>query len=221
MKNTIQITLMILFTINSYSQTIKEIDSDATKFCEYIKSTENIKNDSIRINEFYQTQFDPFLSNFEVEKVDKIARQLFYRLQRNCLDFSLLLDRLYPPKENVIRITEKPKTKLTDKEIKEFWNRKTFKYFENNGNETIVQLNINQWIDVFTDSTYSKLRYKVINNYEFELEFIESNNESRANYNVVGDKFVYGIIEKKDSYYLMSSKIDSQNHYEIFKLYFD
>ena len=157
---------MILFTINSYSQTIKEIDSVATKFCEYIKSTENIENDSIRINQFYQTQFDPFLSNFENEKVDKTARQLFYRLQRNCLDFSLLLDRLYPPKENINRITEKPKTKLTDKEIKEFWNRKTFKYYENNGNETIVQISNNQWKDVFTDSTYSKLKYKEINNYE-------------------------------------------------------
>lgn len=221
MKNTIQLTLLILFTIESYSQTIKEIDSVATKFCEYIKATENIKNDSIRINQFYQTQFDPFLSNIESEKVDKTARQLFYRLQRNCIDFSLLLDRLYPPKENVNRITDKPKTKLTDKEIKEFWNRKTFKYYENNGNETIVQLSNNQWKDIFTDSTYSKLKYKEVNNYEFELEFIESNNESRSNYSVVGDKFVYGIIEKKDNYYLMSSKVESQNHYEVFKLYFD
>jgi hypothetical protein len=221
MKKNILKTLIILLTINSYSQTIEKIDSISNEFCNYIKSTENIENDSIRINLFYETKFDPFLNNIEREKADKIAQQLFYRLQRNCLDFSLLLDRLYPPKENINRISEKPKTKLSDKEIKEFWNRKSFKYFENNGNETIVQLNNNQWKDIFTDSTYSKLNYKAINNYEFELEFIESNNDTRSNYSVAGDKFVYGIIDKIDNYYLMSSKIESQNHYELFKLYFD
>lgn len=212
---------MILLTISLYGQTIKEIDSISNEFCEYIKSTNNIKNDSLRINRFYETRFDPTLNNFEKEKADKIARQLFYRLQRNCLDFSLLLDRLYPPKEYVNRVYKKPVTKLSNKEIKEFWNRKVFKYIEANGEETIVELSKNQWKDIFTDSTYSKLSYRNINSYEFELEFIDSNNETRSNYSVVGDKFVYGIIEKKENYYLMSSKVESQNHYEIFKLYFD
>jgi len=221
MKKTILLTSIILLTINSYSQTIKEIDSISNEFCNYLKSTSNFENDSIRINQFYETKFDPFLNNIEREKSDKIARQLFYRLQRNCLDFSQLLDRLYPPKESINRISEKPETKLSEKEIKEFWNQKTFKYFENNGNETIVEVNDNQWRDVFSDSTYSKLSYRAINNYEFELEFIESNNETRSNYSVVGDKFVYGIIEKGENYYLMSSKVESQNHFETFKLYFD
>ena len=210
-----------LFTIYSNSQTIKEIDSISQVLCDYLKTTDDIQNDSIRINKFYQEKFDAYLVRFDREKANKIGSQLFYRTQRNCKEFTELLERLYPPTESVTRTIKKPSTNLSDKEIKDFWNKKSFKYFENDGNETLVEINKNKYLETFSDSTYSKLNYSQISNYEFELEFIVSNNEIRSAYSLNGDNFIYGIIDKGENYYLISTKIESQNYYEIFKLYFD
>jgi len=221
MKKILIITLTFIFTIYSNGQSIREIDSISQEFCEFLKTTNDIQNDSIRINMFYQDKFDTYLNRFEREKANKLGSQLFYRTQRNCKEFTELLERLYPPKESVTRTKEKPDTKLSDKEIKDFWNRNLFKYFENNGNATIVEINNDEYKETFIDSTYSKLIYERISNYEFGLEFQESNNEIRSSYSLKGDKFIYGIIDKSESYYLISTKIESQNYYEVFKLYFD
>lgn len=221
MKKIILYIIVFHFTINSQSQTLKEIDSISKEFCKYLNTTKDIQNDDTRINNFYQNKFDVYLENFDAEKVDKIGQQLFYRLQRNCLDFCQLLERLHPPKESVNRTKKKPITKLTNLEIESFKNKNGFKYFENNGNKTHVEMVNNYWKEVFTDSTYSMLKYKWVNNFEFELEFIESNNEIRKAYSVKGDKFIYGVINKSENYYLISSKIENQTHYELFKLYFD
>jgi len=221
MKKIITKTLIILFTINSFGQKLEEIDSISIEFCKYLKTTSNIQNDSIRINRFYQEKFDVYLNRFEREKANKLGSQLFYRTQKNCREFTELLERLYPPKESVTRKKEKPNTNLSGNEILDFWNRDLFKYFENNGNETIVVIKNNKYKETFTDSTYSKLEYKKISNYEFELEFIESNNEIRSSYSLKGDKFIYGIIDKTENYYLISTKVENQDYYELFKLYFD
>ncbi len=221
MKKIILYIIAFLFTINLQSQTLKEIDSISKEFCKYLNTIKHIQNDHTRINNFYQNKFDVYLEKFDTEKVDKIGQQLFYRLQRNCLDFCQLLERLYPPKESIYRTKKKPKTKLTNLEIERFKNKNRFKYLENNGNETHVEMANNYWKDVFTDSTYSMLKYKWVSDFEFELVFVESNNEIRTAYSITGDKFIYGVIEKGENYYLISSKIESQSHYELFKLYFD
>lgn len=221
MKKIILCIIVFHFTINSQSQTLKEIDSISKEFCKYLNTTKDIQNDDTRINNFYQNKFDVYLENFDAEKVDKIGQQLFYRLQRNCLDFCQLLERLHPPKESVNRTKKKPISKLTNLEIESFKISNGFNYFENNGNKTQVEMVNNYWKEVFSDSTYSMLKYKWVNDLEFELEFIESNNEIRKAYSVKGDKFIYGVIEKGENYYLISSKIENQDHYELFKLYFD
>ena len=87
MKKTITKTLIILFTINSFGQTLEEIDSISIEFCKYLKTTSNIENDSIRINRFYQDKFDVYLNRFEREKANKLGSQLFYRTQKCKLPF--------------------------------------------------------------------------------------------------------------------------------------
>lgn len=221
MKRTIILVLTLVYTIDSIGQSIKEIDSISKDFCEYLKTTEHIDNDSIRLDEFYKNKFDTFLYQFDREKSNLIGSQLFYRTQKNCRAFTELLERLYPPKESVSRIKEKPKTKLSDKQILDFWNQKSFYYFENSGEETIVVIENNEYKETFTDSSYSNLSYERINKFEFELEFLESNNEIRRNFSLRGDKFIYGIIDREENYYLISTKIENQNYYELFKLYFE
>lgn len=153
--------------------------------------------------------------------VKKVAQQVYYRLQRNCVEFRNILDRLEPPKEGVVRKTTKPVSKLTKKELQEFKSQIKFKYFEVNGDTTFVTMQNDLWIDEFADKTYSKLNCKWINETEFELTFIESNNEMRSNFSFEGDKFMYYLISKEKDYYLMSVKIPDENVYEESKIYLD
>ena len=187
--------------------------------CDYLKILE-IDNDTIKIETLYRDKFHPYLSKIERYNVDKVGQQLYYRLQRNCLEFRKLLDRLEPPKEAVSRTMEKPEPIVSDKEIEEFKKLSEFYYFEVAGDTTHVRMKNNLWTDFFTDNTTSKLTYKWIDETEFELTFIKSDNETRGNFSVKGDKYVYQILSKEDNYYLMSLNIPGQDVFEKFKLYY-
>jgi len=215
--------LLLLFFLGttqlSFSQTMKEIDSMSNVFCEYLKNVD-IKNDKLKINALYKEKFYPYLGKIADTEVEKVGNKLFYRLQRNCVGFRELLDRLDPPKDGVTRITKKPVSEMTKKQLKEFKKQEEFYYFEVAGNKTIVIMKDGYWTDYFSDDTLSKLTCKWINDTEFELTFIESNNETRANFSVKGDKFIYKVLEKKDKYYDMSVNIPGQIVYEKFKFYY-
>jgi hypothetical protein len=214
------LTLFLIGISNlTFSQTMTQIDSLSNVFCDYLKQSD-IKNDSLKINTLYEKQFYPYLRNVERSKVDKIGNQLYYRLQRNCLEFRELLDRLEPPKEAVVRITEKPTPTISKKQLKEFKNKKEFYYFEVAGDTTTVAMKDGFWTDSFTNKTYSKLTYSWINDTEFELIFIESNNETRTNFSVKGDKFVYQILSKEEGFYFMSVNIPGQVTFDKFKIHY-
>lgn len=74
-------------------------------------------------------------------------------------------------------------------------------YPDFNGDTVNLIIDKGLWTDNFKDGTYSKLRFKWINDCEFEIEFIESNNPVQSQFSKKGDKYLYQIIEKKDNYY--------------------
>jgi len=213
------IILLIGISNLSFSQSVKEIDSVSYVMCDYLKNLE-IKNDTLKINTLYENQLYPYLGKFEQSQSQKIGQQVYYRLQRNCVDFQNLLDRLDPPKEAVTRMTEKPKSEISVKQLNEFKNKNEFYYYEVTGDTTKVEMENGEWIDSFSDNTYSNLKYNWINDTEFELIFIESNNESRSNISVKGDKYIYQVLAKEDGFYLMTLNIPGQNNFERFKLYY-
>lgn len=203
----------------AFAQSIKEIDSLSEQMCTFLRNMD-IQNDTMKMDVLYQQQFLPYLSNLEQSKTEKVGQLIYFRLQRNCVEFRALLDRVDPPAESVARITEKPKSNISKKQINDFKNQKEFYYYESSGNTTQVMMQEGKWIDSFTDKTFSKLNYNWIKGNEFELIFIESDNETRANFSVPGDKFIYQILSKEDGYYLMSVQIPGQNVYEKIKLYY-
>ena len=85
------------------AQTITEIDSVSFVLCDYLKSSK-IEDDTEKINNLLETQFQPYLAQLSQAKADQAGEQLFYRLQRNCFDFRQILDRLNPPAGGVIKI---------------------------------------------------------------------------------------------------------------------
>jgi len=197
-----------------------EIDSVSYEMCDYLKNLE-IKNDTLKINTLYEKQLYPYLGKFEQSQTQKIGQQVYYRLQRNCVEFRNLLDRLEPPKEAVTRITEKPKPEISKKQLKKFKNQKEFYYFEVSGDTTRVKMEKGKWTDLFSDNTTSNLTYNWINETEFELVFMESNNETRSNFSVKGDKYIYQILSKEDGYYQMTVNIPGQETFEKFKMYYE
>jgi len=212
--------LLIGISKITFSQTIKEIDSVSYAMCDYLKNLE-IKNDTLKLNTLYEKQLYPYLGKFEQSQTQKIGQQVYYRLQRNCVEFRNLLDRLEPPKEEVTRITEKPKSEISKKQLKEFKNQKEFYYFEVTGDTTRVKMDKGKWTDSFSNNTFSKLNYNWINETEFELIFVESNNETRSNFSVKGDKYIYQILSKEDGFYLMTVNIPGQETFEKFKMYYE
>ncbi|TXD80496.1 hypothetical protein ESY86_20575 [Subsaximicrobium wynnwilliamsii] len=216
----ILIILLIGISNIAFSQTMKEIDSVSYVMCDYLKNLE-IKNDTLKINSLYEKQLYPYLGKFEQSKTQKIGQQVYYRLQRNCVEFRNLLDRLEPPREEVIRITEKPKSEISKKQLKEFKKQREFYYFEVAGDTTKVIMENGKWTDSFSNKTFSKLTYNWINETEFELVFIESDNETRSNFSVIGDKYIYQILSKEDEFYLMTVNILGQKTFEKFKMYYE
>ena len=218
MKKKLIIVLIGISNI-TFSQSMMEIDSVSNVMCDYLKKLKT-KNDTLKIKSLYENQLYPYLGKIDESKVDKVGDQVYYRLQRNCVEFRDLLDRLEPPKEEITRITKKPKPEISEMELKEFKNQKKFYYFEVDGDTTNVLMEIGYWTDSFSDKTFSKLTYNWINETEFELVFIESNNEMRSNFSVKGDKFIYQVLSKGKDFYLMSVNIPGQKTFEKFKIYY-
>ena len=216
-----KVFIILLFVTNlSFSQTIVEIDSVSVEMCEFLKNME-VKNDTLKINLLYEEQLYPYLQQINQSKIEKVGQQVYYRLQRNCVEFRELLDKLDPPKEAPVRLTEKPKSEISQNELKSFKERENFYYFEVSGDTTRVSMKKGIWKDLFTDETFSKLTYNWSSNKEFELVFVESNNETRSNFSVKGDKYVYQVLSKEDGFYVVSVNIPGQEIYEKIKLYYE
>jgi hypothetical protein len=216
----ILIILLIGITNSIFSQSITEIDSVSNLMCNYLQKLE-IKNDTLKFNILYEKQLYPYLGKVEQSKTQKVGQQVYYRLQRNCVEFRNLLDRLEPPKEAVIRLTKKPKPEISKKQIKEFKKQTEFLYLEVARDTTKILMENGKWTDSFSDKTFSKLTYNWINETEFELVFIESNNEARSNFSVKGDKYIYQVLSKEVEFYSMSVNIPGQKTFEKFKMYYE
>lgn len=219
MKKLLLSYIFISFSFSVFSQEMKEIDSLSLNMCQHLK-TLKIDNDSLKLYTLYNDKLYPFMDRYQNDDPNKAGMKVFYRLQRNCIEFRNLLDKLNSPSEKVIRKTSVSKSVISKKDLQHFKSLNVFKYTEASGDTTYVKIINGQWIDHFTNNTYSKLDLKWLSDNTFELIFIESNNETRANFSLKGDKFHYYIIEKKNGYYVLNINIPGQDVYEEFKLYF-
>lgn len=212
--------LLVIITIpvNILAQTPQEKDSLIQRMCRTIIESNSI--DSIKVEEAYDNHLYSFLARFPGEKQENIWLSIFYRFQRNCPEFKNILNRLYPPEDDDLLVEKKPIATISKKDINSFHNIDNFYYIEDSSDTVKLKIKNDLWIDSFKDGTYSKLRVEWGSKLRFSIEFIESNNELRMNFSYPGDKYFYELLEKHESYYLLSVLIHGSNHYEIFKLYF-
>jgi hypothetical protein len=186
-----------------------------------LEKTRDVNNDTVRYNNLIDNHIDQYLNTLDSKNVNRVGQTLYYRLQRNCLDFIEILDRLDPAKEDEIkRITVKPNSTISNKDLAKFKKINRFFYYEVNGDATNVSMSNGVWEDAFKDKTTSNLVYKWTSDTDFVLTFVKSNNELRKSFSVPGDEFLYSVISKGKNYFVLTVKIPTHNKYAEIKLYY-
>lgn len=220
MHKIVSITIaLFLFSNLLTAQDQNKRDSIVNLICKTIVENRT-DDDTTRVNIAFEKYLYNFLATYNETEREEVFTNIYYRLQRNCLEFKKILQKLIPNQGDWEILTEKPTSKVTAQDCREFKQKRYYYYLEANGSKTRVEIHEGFWTDTFTDSTYSKLKFKWINDCEFEIEFIESNNESRKNMSKKGDTYRYSIIDRKENYYDMVLEVVGAGQLSRFKMYY-
>ena len=211
--------LIILCSSNIFSQTTEVSDSLLEQICRTLIYTRNLP-DSERLHVISEKYIIPILSQLEKSKQKDSLNYVFVRLQKTCTDFKDICDRAYPSKGDWIKVDTKPSSVLSQKYCLDFFKIENYYYLEQNGDTTYLTLKNNIWEDHFKDGTFSKLKVNWIRDCEFEIEFLESNNDLRKNFSKPGEKFRYRVLEKFKNYYKMSAEIPESHQFLTFKMHY-
>ncbi len=220
MHKIVSITIaLFLFSNLLTAQDQNKRDSIVNLICKTIVENRT-DDDTTRVNIAFEKYLYNFLATYNETEREDVFTNIYYRLQRNCLEFKKILQKLIPNQGDWEMLTEKPTSKVTAQDCREFKQKRYYYYLEANGSKTRVEIHEGFWTDTFTDSTYSKLKLKWLNDCEFEIEFIESNNESRKNMSKKGDTYRYSIIDRKENYYDMVLEVVGAGQLSRFKMYY-
>ncbi|MBO4234791.1 hypothetical protein FO675_10925 [Riemerella anatipestifer] len=193
-------TILILFSNFLFSQNIKEIDSVAQNWCKEIETSTKENSSQEILKKSFEKIVLPYVENYDDSLKEGIFTKIFYRIQRlGCKKFYELNSDIEPESGSMKRPNKIPETKITNRYLKLFKDSNYFSYMENNGSITKVILDQNNWTSYFSDGTFSKYKLHWINYNEFEIIYIDSDNEARKNMNIVGDKYNYRIIDYSES----------------------
>jgi hypothetical protein len=184
-----------------YSQTDTEIDILTTEICKTLEENKQAP-DSLNVSFAFQKHFPLFLEKHKIdseEKYNTVTDRIFFRLQKNCNFFVALLARNNENKSEWEVLQTAPPSNIQKKDCKKLTAIKKFYYLEQDGKKVHVTIDNGKWIEKFEDGTYSNLNFKWTSDCEFEIEFIESNNNMRKNLSFKGDKYNYVLYETKDN----------------------
>jgi len=217
MRFRLYLSLLLLSNL-AKGQTQQQNDSLVNVICTTINLS-STPTDSLNISSALEKHLFPYLQSLPDSQKNIILENIAFRLQRNCVAFLEFSKTLSPQNGDWQNLSERPKTKLNKESCDIFFNYKSYKYLEANGDTVRLEINNGYWIDHFLDGTYSKLKLKRSSDCEFEIEFIESNNLIRRNFSKKGDKYHYQILEKNNNKYLMTVEISGVGKISSFVIY--
>lgn len=219
MKIILFLLVLLFFAMAAQSQTIQQIDSLNSEICKTLQKIAFQDETTFQvalekhIPEFYR------LHNVNTAtKSDSLLNLVYFRLQKNCNAFVVLLSKLEENKSDWAITDEKPKAAISDSELSKFFTIKNLYYKEYDGKIVNVGNKANLWSETFENGTVSKLEFKKTSKSTFVLKFIESNNETRKNFSVKGEEYSYGIYGKGENYY-SAWVLSKEGKYHVFKLY--
>ena len=196
MKNLCLLILSLFaFASNVTAQSIQQIDSLTMKMCDGLVELSDIKP-HLQISIVFQKHLPGFFEKSKIssqQAADSIADLIYFRMQKNCHRFREVLDKTEENKSDWKTLTAKPESELSAKQLKKFFEGKNYYYKEFDGKIVNLEISPDSWSETFEDNTTSKLILHRLDNNEFELEFVESNNKTRKNLSVAGERYHYGV----------------------------
>ena len=224
MKRTLFTIVLSAICTLSYSQEMAsdaKVDEIAAKICEQAHRFENMEN-AAEFNFIYlevarETGVIDELPAYQQQ--DAFSRS-FYRIQRNCPVLLKLLNQISTASD-WSTLTEKPKSTISNKDIKAFKERSEFYYRETEDARTDVFIIDGYWSDQFPDDTYTSLKMDWVNKTTFKLTFESSTNAGRDKLSNPGDEYFYELISKEEDYFLVSTWLEGQDRYQTFKMYYE
>lgn len=217
MKTAVSTLFLATVLITASGQSPQQRDSLVQVICNTIIASEG-KPDSARIMAAYEAHLFPFVTRYSEERFEEISMSIYYRLQRNCPPFKEILDRT-SPSSDWEKVDSGTVSQLKRRHCRKFFKQEKFSYLEANGDTVHVDISNGYWTDRFRDGTFSRLSVTELGPCEFEITFIESDNESRRNFSAPGDTYRYTIIDNKGAYYEMVVTIPETNQHVRFRLY--
>lgn len=199
-------------------QTPEQKDSLIEELCKTLASRKG-QADSIRWKYAYEKHLLPIIS--ECSEYDKYEMEWAFmvRFERKCTELRKKKKNI--PTTNYFKVvTEKPKSKIDKKISEQFKELRFFYYYLPTGQKVKVKILNNSWIEYYKHGTFSACKMNWINDNEFDLEFIESDEDYRKNSLHSGEKYRYSIIEKKDDYYEILSIAPGSLDMCTFKIYY-
>ena len=213
----------LLFMISTiiFCQNIDEKrDLLIQNLCNILSKNKNL-DDLARINLVNQdANLIKYFKDLPKDKIEAEEEALFYRFQKNCKEYAGLIKN-YSEKntENWISINYLPQSTINESDFKLIKKSSEFYYFDYEGNKTIVKIENNNWIEYFIDESFSKLKLHWLNNNDFNLEFIESNNSMKKSFSRKGEIYQYRILSKENDYYWVVYYNNDLNNIVKFKFY--
>ncbi|GAB4027328.1 hypothetical protein [Spirosoma koreense] len=213
--------LVKLFCLSNpcFSQIDQIKDSFFEEVCNTLLDNQH-RPDKFRIDEINKQHIIPLLKKYSKYEKEDVYYFITARLQRVCPEYQHILQRKYGSKDDMILIEKKPVGILDKPACEAFLKIGNYFYYDDKGDTVQLAIQDGYWVDKFKDDTYSKLKFYWIGDCEFEIEFIESNNRLRKNYNRPGDKYRYQILTKEKNYYILSVTIPGIDEYHTFKVYY-
>ena len=227
-KQILVITTLVLLTTQIFSQTFERIDSLGNKMCETVilitKQNDSQNKPTILddlISQLAKKHINPFINQYPESAFDSLLMLIELRLEKNCEEYGELLYEQSKNNNDWKRHSKKPIQNIKDDDCQDFFKIENYTYLETNGYKVELEISNGFWIDHFKDGTFSKLKISHLNNCEFEIEFIESDNEIRKKFSKKGDKYKYHILDIKKGFYRLSVEIPEQSIFYTFKMYYE
>lgn len=138
LKNIFLIIFLIFSVLfSAQNETADRTDKIADEMCSNLKQSENL-SDSTRIQILNDKYILPYLSEFPEKKRKSIADNLYMRFQKRCEYFrEYLLKSDHKQSDNWIKLDQRPKITITEKEIDQLKNSKELYYFEYSGTKRL------------------------------------------------------------------------------------
>lgn len=111
-----------------------------------------------------------------------------------------------------------PKSGLTDLQCKHLLVKSKFYYLQKDGSKMFVEINENLWTETEqSNKRLTKCKIKWLNNCEFSLEFLESNDPIKNKISKKGDIYIYNVIEINGN--IISLTVSFNSIIQCFKVY--